>query len=102
MLDKMLRDELFYDISCLFLTGIIGGGGTGASGKNIPGTMRVAIGETMLLAADAERHKKGHTRCVHMMRAANKKRDRETWKAGFAGYSGKDFRRRFKISKTRF
>ena len=64
-------------------------------------TMRIAIGSTLLLAADAERDFEVSMGYTQLLRAPNK-RDRDSWKAKFAGYSGKDFRRRFKVSRARF
>ncbi len=71
----MLRDELFRVISFLFLSGIIGG--AGASGEHIMATMRISIGSTLLLVADAERDFEVSTGYTQLLKAANKKRDRD-------------------------
>ena len=69
----MLRDELSGVILCLFLSGIVG---EVARGK-VPSPMRVAIGASLLLAADAERESDADKSPVYLCRAT-KKREIET------------------------
>ena len=99
----MLRDELFVFFSCLFLSGIIGGSGSSEdTGGKFSGMMRGALGAAMLVAADVEREMESESGTFRLMRAENKIRDRAAWKEKLGGYSGKDFRRRFKVSRKRF
>jgi len=88
---------------CLFLTGIIGGGpNNGGTGGAFPRMVRVAIGATLLVAADVEREMESEAGTFCLARAANKTRDRGAWMEKLGGYSGKDFRRRFKVTRKRF
>ena len=86
-------------LACLFITRLVGGSGYCQLHAHTP----IVFGAGLLLVADAERN--DDVGCLgpsKMVRAANRHRDRVAWKAKLDGFSGKEFRRRFKISRRRF
>ncbi len=94
----MDRGDLFSLLACLFITEMVGGSGSG----QILVHTRIVFGAGLLLVTDAERNDSESLGPSKMVRTANKHRDRLAWKAKLDGFSGKEFRRRFKISRTRF
>ena len=96
---KMFQQSVRIIFACLFVTGALVSDPATCT-TTIPEEVRCAIGALLLgSASEADDESTGPERII---RAANRHRDRETWKENSAQMSGKKFRKRFKVSRQRF
>ena len=95
----MFQQSVRIIFACLFVTGALVSDPATCT-TTIPEEVRCAIGALLLgSASEADDESTGPERII---RAANRHRDRETWKENSAQMSGKKFRKRFKVSRQRF
>ena len=96
----MFQQSVRILLACLFVTGAFAGDPTACASSTIPEEVRCAIGALLLGSSfEADNRSTGPARVI---RAANRHRDRETWKEKTSQISGKKFRKRFKVSRQRF
>ena len=94
----MFQQSVRIIFACLFVTGALVSDPATCT-TTIPEEVRCAIGALLLGSASDEADDES-TGPERIIRAANRHRDRETWKENSAQMSGKKFRKRFKVSRT--